>query len=90
MAKSKNRVGRPRKLDSEELFPERLSTAMSTTMLDALKERASSEDRSIGWIVRKAIEDYLGKQSKGDKKEPSPARQGMPISYEPDPESRDK
>ena len=55
--------GRPKKEQSEELFPNRLTIAIDDLMLKELKDYAKFLDRSTGWIVRQAIDEYLTKSA---------------------------
>jgi predicted HicB family RNase H-like nuclease len=50
--------GPPRKRKST--LSEMLPVRISPELLKSLRSRAEQEDRSMGWIVRRAIERYLG------------------------------
>ena len=38
---------------------ERLTVTMDGNVLRALRERAAADDRSLAWLVQKAVERYL-------------------------------
>ncbi len=41
---------------------QRLVVLVNRATLKALRERAKREDRSVGWVVREAIQAYLDKR----------------------------
>lgn len=49
----------PDKID--ELLPF-LNTRVTRDLYDAVKAHAAAEDRSVSWVIRKALRDYLEAQ----------------------------
>ena len=46
------------------LYPEVLIFKMDTELAGKLQQRASSDERTKAWIVRKALESYLQQENK--------------------------
>ena len=41
----------------------RLIFGLTPDLDEALRQRAEEEDRPLAWLVRKALEEYLGRES---------------------------
>jgi len=53
-----------KKAEKTERKPHLVSTQLSTEAYEKLVERARTEDRKVGYLVRRAVLDLLGMDSK--------------------------
>ncbi len=80
-AQPKKRPERSKSQDKAKSL-ERLTIRLSREMIESFEEMARQEDRTFGWVIRRALEDYHRKTRRKAAAEPTHTAPESPLNDE--------